>query len=241
MFCPSCGLEDKQSNQFCRACGADLRPVRGALEKPDSITSSAVSARDEIGRAVAAKIREMNSARDLTKVAEDVLPQIEKFLESPEEKRLRRIRTGVIVASVGIGIAAMFAIVGIFLGLPGIIAASSGLIVFFVGLGIFLNGMFLTVPPKTVADNSLEAQHQREMDKMGLEMAANAGWLNSPSQNAAINQFEMRRQRKPDKIVNSSEPQTSEDRLAKDNVPPFSSVTEQTTQHLEKKKPVSRD
>jgi len=100
MFCPSCGLEERQLNQFCRACGADLRPVRNALERPDNITQSAVSARDEIGRAIAAKIREFNSTKELAKVAEEVLPEIEKFLESPEEKRLRRIRNGIMVASI---------------------------------------------------------------------------------------------------------------------------------------------
>src|SRR5207244_3302116 len=99
MFCPDCGIEERQSNQFCRACGTDLRGVRLAVQSPDTITASAVSARDEIGRAVAAKIREVDSARELKKVAEDVLPQIEKFLESPEEKRLRRIRTGSIIGA----------------------------------------------------------------------------------------------------------------------------------------------
>ena len=61
-----------------------------SLERPDSVTASAVSAREEIGRAVAARIREVSDARELKKVAEDVLPEIEKFLESPEEKRMRR-------------------------------------------------------------------------------------------------------------------------------------------------------
>ena len=77
MYCPDCGIEDRQTNQFCRACGADLRSVRVALESPDSVTASAASARDEIGRAVAAKIRETQSAYELKKVAEDVLPEIE--------------------------------------------------------------------------------------------------------------------------------------------------------------------
>ena len=95
MFCPSCG-SNEQMSQYCRACGTDLRPVRTTLERPDSITASAVSAREEIGRAVADKIREVEDSRDLKRVAEDVLPQIEKFLESYEEKRLRRIRAGVI-------------------------------------------------------------------------------------------------------------------------------------------------
>src|SRR5207247_10845594 len=103
MFCPSCGSEERQASQYCRACGTDLRPVRMSLERPDSVTASAVTAREEIGRAVAAKIREVEDSRDLKRVAEDVLPTIEKFLESPEEKRLRRIRAGVIVAASGLG------------------------------------------------------------------------------------------------------------------------------------------
>jgi len=53
MFCPSCGSEEHQASQFCRACGTDLRVVRMGLERPDSITESAISAREEIGRAVA--------------------------------------------------------------------------------------------------------------------------------------------------------------------------------------------
>jgi hypothetical protein len=56
------------------------------LERPDSITASAVSAREQISQAMAEKIRQMEPD-DLKRVAEDVLPQIEKFLESPEEKR----------------------------------------------------------------------------------------------------------------------------------------------------------
>ncbi len=108
MFCPSCGLKEGQLNQFCRACGADLRSVRMMLERPDNITVSAISAREEIGRAFAAKIRETKSTSDLKKVAENVLPEIEKFLESPVEKRLRRIRAGVVMSAIGIGAALTF-------------------------------------------------------------------------------------------------------------------------------------
>src|SRR5689334_17424220 len=73
MFCPSCGLEERQPSQFCRSCGTDLRTVRAGLETPDSLTESAKSAREEIGHAVALKIRELEKARDLRQVAEDVL------------------------------------------------------------------------------------------------------------------------------------------------------------------------
>src|SRR2546423_7714758 len=101
MYCPTCGSEERQLSQFCRACGTDLRVVRNSLENPDAITQSAVSAREQIGMAVADKIRQKGTAKELEKVAEDDLPHFEKFLESPEEKRLRRIRTGVITSAVG--------------------------------------------------------------------------------------------------------------------------------------------
>src|SRR5882672_12249558 len=106
MFCPSCG-SNEQTSQFCRACGTDLRTVRTSLERPDSITAIAVTAREEIGRAVAEKIREVEGSHDLKQVAEDVLPQIERFLESPEEKRLRRMRAGVITGAIGLGAAVL--------------------------------------------------------------------------------------------------------------------------------------
>src|SRR5690242_3391066 len=119
MFCPECGKEDLQAAQFCRGCGIDLRRIRTAVDSPDSITASAVSAREEIGRAVAAKIRETQDADDLKKVAEDVLPEIEKFLESPAEKRLRRVRLGTILASVGFGVGLMMTFVALAAKDPG--------------------------------------------------------------------------------------------------------------------------
>src|ERR1051325_9129802 len=116
MFCPGCGSEERQLSQYCRACGTDLRVVRIGLEKPDEITASAVSARDEIGRALAAKVRELDSARELKRFAEDVLPEVEKFLESPQEKRLRRVRKGVITAAIGLGVMLMFLFVAMVTG-----------------------------------------------------------------------------------------------------------------------------
>lgn len=164
MFCPGCGLEEFHFNQFCRACGTDLRLVRSAVEKPDDITASAVSARDEIGRAVAAKIRETESARELTKVAEDVLPQIEKFLESPEEKRLRRMREGTIVATSGLGAVAAFGFFGIFFDKTFLFPAGFGIAAVLVGLGFIFNALFFTIPRKNLPDKSDDAVSQRELD-----------------------------------------------------------------------------
>lgn len=147
MFCPSCGSEERQLSQYCRGCGTDLRVVRTSLERPDSITASAVSAREQISRAVAEKISQMNSAKELAKVAEDVLPYVEKFIESPAEKRLRRVRAGVITASIGFGIT--------FISFMMTMAKNDffplilpGFITFMVGIGVILNGLIFTIPRK---------------------------------------------------------------------------------------------
>lgn len=206
MFCPGCGLEEIQSNQFCRACGTDLRPVRNVMAAPDNITASAVSAREEIGRAVAAKIRETPLAQ-LSEVAEDVLPEIEKFLESPEEKRLRRIRTGTIVSSIGAGVAIAFTLVALAKANPEIMVVSGmGLIAFFIGLGLLINGMYLTVPRNSLSDRSPEGASQRELDGNNpVSLSATTNDLQLPGATSL-----------------------------------FSSVTENTTRHLEEKQPVKR-
>jgi len=165
MFCPSCGMEEKQANQFCRACGTDLRAVRTAVESPDSITASAATARDEIGRAVAFKIRESQSAAELAVVAENVLPELEKFLESPAEKRLRRMRLGTLISSIGIGAALGFFVVSLLMGDSGILViAGLGVVAFFIGLSFIVNGLLLTVPKRSVSDKSSNADWQRELD-----------------------------------------------------------------------------
>ncbi len=147
MFCPTCGSD--QPGQYCRSCGADLRAVRSALEKPDANTTSANFARDEIGRAIADKIRELKSAKDLSKVVEGVLPELTKFLESPEENRLRRIRTGVMSAAIGLGAAIGFMVIVASTGAEGLLfPAGAGFVTFLIGLGMMVNGWLFTVPKK---------------------------------------------------------------------------------------------
>jgi hypothetical protein len=168
MYCPSCGSEERQASQYCRACGTDLRVVRVSLERPDSITASAVSAREDIGRAVAARIREVEDARELKKVAEDVLPQIEKFLESYEEKRMRRLRAGVVVSSIGIGsMVLMFLMASV--ARPGDVegfvgGAGLGIVTFCIGLGLLLNALLFTRPRKGLKDLSADARAQNLLD-----------------------------------------------------------------------------
>ena len=164
MFCPGCGLEQTNANQFCRACGADLRAVKFALEKTDQITAAAASARDEIGRAVAERIREIEYAEDLKQVAEDVLPQIEKFLESPAERRLRRVRTGTLISLIGLGAAIAFSLAAAFVDAKIFFFAGLGWVTFCIGLSFIINGLVFTVPKKSIADKSSDAGSQRELD-----------------------------------------------------------------------------
>lgn len=163
MYCPSCGSEERQLSQFCRACGTDLRIVRNSLENPDAVTQSAISAREQIGMAVADKIRQLSSAKDLERVAEDVLPHFEKFLESPEEKRLRRIRAGIVTAAIGLGAS----IVGIIIALdrPEIFPyVTPALITFLVGLGVIVNGLIFTLPSKSLPGDAYDALSQQVLD-----------------------------------------------------------------------------
>jgi len=153
LFCPTCGAEERQPSQFCRGCGTDMRAIRVTLERPDDVTVAAVSAREQIGRVFAEKIREAEGSKDLKRIAEDVLPQIEKFLESPQEKRLRTARTGVVTAAVGVG-AAVFALLlltnanspegtSLLMGAVGL-----AVVVFMIGVGLVFNSLFLTTPRK---------------------------------------------------------------------------------------------
>ncbi len=182
MFCPNCGLEERQTNQFCRACGADLRVVRSLIERPDSITASAATAREEIGRAFASKIREADTAVELKIVAEDVLPQIEKFLESPAEKRLRRVRTGTLITCIGLGAAIGFFIAAALTAERELVfLAGLGIVAFFVGIGFLINGLLFTTPKKLLSDNSDEARTQRAIDS---QTVSNTNELQMPEARA---------------------------------------------------------
>ena len=139
-----------------------MRGVRLSLERPDSITASAVSAREQISQAMAEKIRQMEPD-DLKRVAEDVLPQIEKFLESPEEKRLRRVRAGVVTAATGIGAALLIFLLSV--GAHDLIPfISLGVITFLIGLGMIINGLAFTIPRKALLDRTAEAKAQKELE-----------------------------------------------------------------------------
>jgi hypothetical protein len=106
---------------------------------------------------------------------ENVLPQVEKFLETPEEKRLRHLRDGMITACTGIGIIILSITLLIVTHTPaaGLIPAAAGALVLMVGLGLMLAGAFFTVPRKRdtrlLASSRPEtAAHKLDTDPVGL-------------------------------------------------------------------------
>jgi hypothetical protein len=117
------------------------------------------------------KIREAEGSRDLERIAEDVLPNVEKFLESPQEKRLRRARAGVLTAATGVGAGILalllltttfdqktitFLIMGLGLAFA----------VFFIGLGLIVNSMFFTVPGKHLPIQPLDEKPLPGLDNL---------------------------------------------------------------------------
>ena len=166
MFCPSCGSEERQLSQFCRGCGMDLRAVRAGLERSDTVTSSAVTARDEIGRALASRITELRGPGDLKTLADDLLPKIADFLESPEEKRLRRMRNGVITSAVGLGAMLMFFLMALAVRNEALLVPiGAAAVVFIIGLGILINGKLLTVPGIQISDPAQEPRSEGLFEK----------------------------------------------------------------------------
>lgn|SRR5437667_4935292 len=144
MFCPGCGIGEERTVPFCRTCGTDLRAVRISLEQPEAVMLKADSARLEIGRAIADKIRDADGVEEL----EDVLPEIEKFFESPEERKLRRMRQGVITAMVGAGATIAFLLLSL-VAENTLFLSSLGVIVFLIGIGIVANGVYFSIPPSS--------------------------------------------------------------------------------------------
>ena len=110
----------------------------------------------------------MKDAVELKIVTDSVLPQVEKFLESPEEKRLRRIRAGTIIGSCGLGAGTLGLIMSAVVTGPDIEAAlwigGLGITAFTLGLGFVLNGLLFTKPRKALDDLSADAKMSNLLD-----------------------------------------------------------------------------
>lgn len=143
MFCPKCGTNQSDEVKFCKSCGANLSAVRQvvAIREPDQKFDWSKT-----------WVAEMFLSEGERKKRNDEIERQRGI--TPEVKREKEIKAGVITASVGIGLA-----IFLFVFMQGIIASGKippaeaeilsrlwvvGVIPFFVGLGLLINGLFVS-------------------------------------------------------------------------------------------------
>ena len=162
MLCPRCSSNQTDDIKFCTFCGANLQAVREALDAPDS------AKKFEWGNTWVAEMFMSGQMAELRKL------EMERRMGiTPEVKRYNEIKAGVIVSSVGIGVAIFLHVL-----MKGIAAQATpdeaeiltriwvaGIIPFMVGLALIINGM-------VVSKRIVEAQERalRERLKEGNEL-----------------------------------------------------------------------
>lgn len=145
MFCPKCGSTQPEELNYCKSCGANLKAVRGALVR-------GVPEEDKLDW-------------KKTWLAEAIMTRDEKDRRrgiTPEMKRRREIKAGVITASSGVGLAVVLSVLMEAIVINGNVTPLAadilsrlwivGLIPVLVGSALILNGVFIS--PKSPDKNS---------------------------------------------------------------------------------------
>lgn len=204
MTCPHCGQDNQQPTRFCRKCGANLEQGPGQSARvatSDTQQPAKPGSREDLARVLVERIQnevrqpkpfnlwESVFGEDRSEEIEGLVSALNKFLESPEEKRLRRIRAGVVTASIGIGFC-FFA--GIFFdAVANTItapAASSivraifalGLIPFSIGLGLTINGLFFTRTRVASAEYETMRQGLDDVRRLGAQVGTGYASVEGP-------------------------------------------------------------
>src|SRR5215207_4449087 len=137
MLCPRCALNQSDEIKFCTSCGANLEAVRQALEirepgRKFDWTDTWVAEMFMSGKAAELRKQEIERSMGIT----------------PEVKRYKEIKAGVILSSIGVGLA-----IFLFVFMQGIVGHVqpdvaqiitrlwiAGIIPFMIGLALILNG-----------------------------------------------------------------------------------------------------
>ena len=161
MVCPRCASNQSDDIKFCTSCGANLQAVREALELRDP------GRKFDWSDTWVAEMFMSGKAQELRKL------EMERRLGiTPEVKRYNEIKAGVIVSSVGIGIA-----IFLFIFMQGIAGKVehdvipiitrlwiAGIIPFMVGLALIVNGL-------VVSKKLVEIQEREQKRETPLEEA----------------------------------------------------------------------
>lgn len=139
MFCPQCGSTQNDELKFCKSCGANLHALRQVMATRD------VEGKFDWNKTWVADM--------FASAGEDSVTQPSKPM-SPEMRREREIKAGVITASVGVGLMVL-----LFVLMNGIIAGGRisdaaaeilsrlwivGVIPLLIGAALVFNGMFVS-------------------------------------------------------------------------------------------------
>lgn len=141
MQCPRCASNQSDDIKFCTFCGANLQAVREALDAPDS------AKKFEWGNTWVAEMFMSGQMAEMRK------HEMERRMGiTPEVKRYNEIKAGVIVSSVGFGLAVFLHV--FMKGIAGSVEPDAaeillriwvaGIIPFMVGLALIINGLVVS-------------------------------------------------------------------------------------------------
>ena len=139
MICPRCSSNQSDDIRFCTFCGANLQAVREALDAPEGKKfdwgNTWVADMFMSGQAAEMRKREMERQLGIT----------------PEVKRYNEVKAGVIVSSVGVGVAIFLFFLMHAVALKNPQDAEllnsiwvAGVIPFMVGLALIINGLLVS-------------------------------------------------------------------------------------------------
>lgn len=170
MFCPQCGSTQNDDLKFCKSCGANLHALRQIMATRDGEQGFDWSK---------TWLAEMFMSSDEAVKHQAKIERLQGV--TPEVKRQREIKAGVITASVGLGLMIL-----LFVLMEGIIAGGRvsdaaaailsrlwivGVLPLLVGAALIFNGMFVSK-----RGNELP-RYETEPDTKELEEPAGANYL----------------------------------------------------------------
>lgn len=163
MFCPQCGATQPDKLNFCKTCGANLGAVRTALvtdpksEKFDWsktwVAEMMLSSKESVRRAA-----ELDRLRGIT----------------PETKRRKEIKAGVITAASGLGLTVVLSVIMEAIVINGHLTPLAadicsrvwivGLIPILVGLALIINGTFISTRGKGEDESTSSSDDPNSLD-----------------------------------------------------------------------------
>jgi hypothetical protein len=174
MFCPKCGSTQSDELRFCKLCGANLFAVRQVVDSRETVEKS------DWGKNWVADV--VHTQEESKRLKEEIERQ--RGITPEIKLRYDEIKAGVIVGTIGIGIA-----IFLFVFMQGIILSGNvtpnsaqilsrlwiaGVIPLFVGISLIINGLFVSKKLVEIAEKTSETgpkNLERELDGQSLRPA----------------------------------------------------------------------